>query len=148
MKTKEERFKHDWFPSQMCRVGQEAHHGQFLALTAAEVISFLMVCLNSSEVCSLNAAVVTLARLSWETRNQNVLLVPECVITWPGKPEAMHVCFSSTTYKAAGHRCSAYTYSHIHLPIYEVCMCVPIHIWKGQGDLQMRLTNTHRWGYL
>lgn len=49
MKTKEERFKHDWFPSQMCRVGQEAHHGQFLALTAAEVISFLMVCLNSSE---------------------------------------------------------------------------------------------------
>lgn len=49
MKTKEERFKRDWFLSQMCRIGQEAHHGQFPALTAAEVISFLMVCLNSSE---------------------------------------------------------------------------------------------------
>lgn len=90
-------------------------------------------------MCPLNAAVVTLAKLSWETRNLNICAGPWVYNYLASKTRGYNVAL---TYNAAGHRCSAYTYSHMHMLIYEVCTCVPTHTQKGGRR------GTHRWDFL
>lgn len=143
MKTKEEQFKRDWFLSQMCRVGQEAHHGQFPALTAAEVISFLMVCLKF-----LRGGVSFEHSSCYTCKAELRVKKPEhCAGPW------VYNYLASETW---GYGCLVlfydlqssrpqmlciYIQSYTHANIWSVHVCFQIHI-EREGGLA---DETHRW---